>query len=169
MFDELLGLEDSFYKEGYETGLADGAYAGHVEGKLFGIEKGYEKALELGKLHGRAIVWQIRLQHNESKSNLSTHLDPNQSSFVSEHLYESTLAKNSRVSKHIDGLLTATSQTNLAMDNSDTAVTEFDEKILRAQAKAKVVAAIAGESLQSDSPVDAGQGIEESKGLKARH
>lgn len=169
IFDELLGLEDNFYKEGYEAGLADGAYAGHVEGKLFGIEKGYEKALELGKLHGRAVVWQIRQQHNESRSSQSMSAINDQPESLSEHLKDSSLPKNSRMTKHIGALLSAVSEQDLAMDNSDLAVTQFDERISRAQAKAKVIAAIAGENIQSENAMDLGRGIEESLGLNARH
>lgn len=168
MFDELLGLEDNFYKEGYEAGLADGTYAGRVEGKLFGIEKGYEKALELGKLNGRAAVWQVRQQNSEGTSAESTSQALTHSSLVLEQLRLSRLPKNTRMTKHIDALLSIVSENSLAMDNSDASVTEFDDRISRAQAKAKVIAAIANELLRSDSAPQPSTGIEESKGLNAR-
>src|SRR5271163_3634496 len=66
VLDDLLSPEENFYRDGYELGQADGTHAGHVEGKLFGIEKGYEKALEMGRLAGRAAVWTIRAGKDQS-------------------------------------------------------------------------------------------------------
>ena len=60
-FDDLLSLEDKFYKEGYDLGVSDGERAGRVEGRLFGLEKGFEKYAAMGRLHGRAIIWAGRL------------------------------------------------------------------------------------------------------------
>lgn len=164
-FDELLGLEDNFYKEGYEAGLADGEYAGLVEGKTFGIEKGYEKALELGKLHGRGMVWQMRSQGAPDASAMKSQTD---GSAVVAQLSDSKLPKNSRLVKHVEALLTSTDGKSIATDNSDDAVTEFDERIAKAQAKAKVIAAIVGEPLAVEVSTSANTGIEESKGLNAR-
>ena len=65
-FDDLLDLENEYYQEGYDAGVADSTYAGMIEGKVFGIEKGYEKALELGKLQGRARVWQRRSERRDT-------------------------------------------------------------------------------------------------------
>lgn len=159
-FDDLLGLEDNFYQEGYEAGVADGEHAGLVEGKVFGIEKGYEKALELGKLHGRGLVWQMRSQGVPQGCD--------QAAIIAQ-LEQSKLPRNSRLVKHIEGLLTATDDKSVVMDNSDEAVTDFDERISRAQAKAKVIAAIVGEPLKVEVSTSATTGIEESKGLNARH
>lgn len=59
-FDSLLSLEDQYYSEGYELGVADGSRAGRIEGRVFGLEKGFEKFVAMGKLHGRAVVWNAR-------------------------------------------------------------------------------------------------------------
>ncbi|KAK5096516.1 hypothetical protein LTR70_001690 [Exophiala xenobiotica] len=166
LFDELLGLEDNFYKEGYEAGLADGEYAGLVEGKTFGVEKGYEKALELGKLHGRGMVWQMRSQREPDGSATRSQTD---GGAIVAQLRESRLPKNARLVKHVEALLSSTDEKSIATDNSDEAVTDFDERIAKAQAKAKVIAAIAGEPLAVEVSTGANTGIEESKGLNARH
>lgn len=170
-FDELLGLEDNFYREGYDAGIADGESAGLVEGRVFGIEKGYEKALELGKMHGRALVWQIRSQRTGNNSQPLQHAgnDTSSTSAVVNTLYSSTLPKNARLAKHIEGLLSTTDTTSLATDNSDEAVTEFDDHISRGKAKAKVIAAIANEPLSLEATTSISTGIEESMGLNARH
>lgn len=164
LFDDLLSLEDKFYQEGYDAGLADGKHAGLVEGKVFGIEKGYEKALELGRINGRALVWQMRQAQTVDKPEPT---DRDESLLAS--LGHSKLPRNTRLAKHIEGLLSLTDDKDLATDNSDEAVTEFDESLAKAQAKAKVIAAIVGEPLRLDVSSAAGSGIEESLGLNARH
>lgn len=61
LFDSLLNLEETFYQEGYADGVADGERAGLVEGRIFGLEKGFEKYVRMGRLHGKAVVWAGRL------------------------------------------------------------------------------------------------------------
>ena len=61
LFDSLLNLEETFYKEGYAAGVVDGERAGLVEGRIFGLEKGFEKYVRMGRLHGKAVVWAGRL------------------------------------------------------------------------------------------------------------
>lgn len=159
-FQELLGLEDEFYKEGYDAGVADSAYAGMIEGKVFGIEKGYEKALELAKLHGRALVWQARLSNQSSDSSTL-------SSFSGALPSLEPLPSNSRLQKNIQSLLTITSKEDLLTDNSDEAVTEFDDKVAKAKAKAKIIANVAGEPINPNNSTNGG--IEDAIGLNARH
>ena len=60
-FDSLLSLEDKFYKEGYDLGVSDGTHAGLIEGRLFGLERGFEKYVSMGNLYGRAVIWTGRL------------------------------------------------------------------------------------------------------------
>lgn len=167
-FDGVLDLENDFYKEGYDAGVADGEYAGMVEGKIFGIEKGYEKALELGRMYGRALVWQRRCEQTPDDTGPSS--VPHSGG---ETLYslatQSAMPKNARLVKHIDGLLSTTNPTTVRNDNSDESVTEFDDRLAKSHAKAKVIAAITGESLKIESGTEVGTGIEEAKGLNARH
>ncbi|KAK3296751.1 uncharacterized protein B0H64DRAFT_456322 [Chaetomium fimeti] len=59
-FDTLLTLEDQFYTEGYDQGMADGLVAGRAEGRQLGLERGFVKFAESGRLQGRAIVWASR-------------------------------------------------------------------------------------------------------------
>lgn len=169
-FDGLLDLEQEFYQEGYDTGLADGQHAGFVEGKVFGMEKGYEKALELGRLHGRALIWQIRSKQAASAQSMSSSVPALTNTLqLLSHLENSALPKNSRLSKHIEGLLSATDTESIEIDNSDEAVTEFDDRIAKAQAKAKVIAAIVNEPLKPETGAGTNIGIEDAEGLNARH
>ncbi|KIW19165.1 hypothetical protein PV08_03458 [Exophiala spinifera] len=172
-FDEILELENDYYREGYDAGVADSRYAGMIEGKVFGIEKGYEKAIELGKLHGRALVWQSRFLQQES-----IHPNPQQEPLKAprprsaQKLDESVMAlrqlsTTTRLRRHVDGLQSVTDGRTLARDNSDEAVTEFDDRITRASAKAKVIANTVGESLNPATSTRTG--IEDATGLQARH
>lgn len=169
-FDGLLDLEQEFYQEGYDAGLADGEHAGLVEGKVFGIEKSYEKALELGRLRGRALVWQARSKKTTSAQSTSDSVPVSTDTLrLLSHLENSSLPKNSRLGKHIDGLLSVTDTKSIAIDNSDEAVTEFDDRISKAQAKAKVIAAIVNEPLKPEAGTGMNVGIEDAEGLNARH
>jgi hypothetical protein len=170
-FDNLLELENEYYQEGYDAGVADSKYAGMIEGKVFGIEKGYEKATELGKINGRALIWQERYK---SKLPGPEGLQVSQQSSISESSALADiirglprLSDTTRLQKHVESLLSASDGSNIAKDNSDDAVTDFDEKIARSKAKAKVIANITGEMVNPTSTTNAG--IEDASGLQARH
>jgi Essential protein Yae1, N terminal len=176
--DNLLELEESFYSEGYDVGLADGHDAGLIEGKIFGVEKGYEKALEMGRLHGRGMVWNERLPKRSpplKEIKAEGEVSGAHEGFNSQEAptietvvtHMESLPDNARLRKHIEVLLNATDGTSIAADNNDDAVADFDERIMRATAKAKVISQIIGESF---NPLRNEQtGIEDSKGLSARH
>jgi hypothetical protein len=66
-FDTLLNLEQTYYNDGYAAGVADGERAGLIEGRIFGLEKGFEKYMRMGRLHGKAVVWAGRLPSEPDK------------------------------------------------------------------------------------------------------
>lgn len=72
VFADVLNLEDRYYKEGYDLGVADGSKSGRIEGRLFGLQKGFEKFLEMGKLNGRAAVWEARLPSSSTSSQVQS-------------------------------------------------------------------------------------------------
>ncbi|KIX07677.1 uncharacterized protein Z518_02331 [Rhinocladiella mackenziei CBS 650.93] len=178
-FDDLLELENDYYKEGYDAGVTDSTYAGMIEGLVFGIEKGYEKAVELGKLHGRALVWQARFtQSNKAvrTAEIQKSSSPEASvisissdfSKLSETLQSlDQLPSNSRLRKHVEALYATSNSMTMARDNSDEAVTEFDDRIAKARAKAKLIANIVGES--PTPAANSNAGIEDATGLQAHH
>jgi len=184
--DNLLNLEDNYYQEGYGLGKADGAHAGLVEGKLFGIEKGFEKALSLGRLSGRAEVWRRRFQSlKSSPSRPAQVLSPSnrgipvQQAEIASALGESPvicaselppLSANTRLGKHIENLSSTADSASLSSRNSDEAVAEYDERLVKAMAKAKVITNIIAEPLHVQDAANKGQrSIEESGDLSARH
>ena len=173
-FEDVLELESKYYDEGYKAGIEDGKKAGAIEGKLFGLEKGFEKALEVGRLQGRAMVWQSRLYPTTTDGTHRTPASTSTKAKMPSDIRLTTIAplldhlsRNERLRKHIDSLLALTSSSMLPLANTDDAVADFDDKIARAHARAKVVANIIGESVEmATGPVG---GIEDARGLKARH
>jgi hypothetical protein len=171
-FDTLLTLEDQFYTEGYNQGLADGAVAGRTEGRQLGLERGFQKFLESGQLQGRAIVWANRLpslkQQTTTKLEAPDSVDQKQGSGSLSsagsaaagdgHLEEGSgatseeggvklppLPDNARLEKHITTLYALVESESLSTENTDEAVNDFDDRLRRAQGRAKVIERMVGE------------------------
>ena len=124
-FDSLLSLEETYYAEGLALGIADGERSGRIEGRLFGLEKGFEKFTAMGRLNGRAQVWTGRLA-SESGSGVE-------------------LKGSERLRKHVERLAELTDPESLETKNDEAAVSEFDERVAGAKAKATLIARIVGE------------------------
>jgi hypothetical protein len=159
VLDDLLSPEEDFYRDGFELGQADGTHAGHVEGKLFGMEKGYEKALEMGRLAGRAAVWTMRAGTDQSSPPGGTPsvmdgkrslVDDTTTSKLSG-LKMPDIPKTDRLRRHIEALRTLTDSATISTTNDDEAVARFDERMARARAKARAVANIVAEPLSVDA------------------
>ena len=183
--DDLLNLEENYYQEGYDLGEADGTHAGLVEGKLFGVEKGFEKAMSMGRLSGRADVWLRRSRPSRAPTlqaaEVSTRPNPDTSiqqaqAGPSTDLITALSAQNlpplfanTRLGRHIESLLATTESTSFLSTNSDEAVAQFDERLTKAMAKAKVITNIIAEPSQIEDAVKQDhRSIEESGSLSAR-
>jgi hypothetical protein len=178
-FDELLGLEERFYQEGEQLGRADGAKAGRVEGRAFGLEKGFERFVQSGKLHGRSLVWGSRLSNKSSSSpekNGPT-IAPND---AAGPVQLPLLPQNARLDKHIRVLYALTEPASLSRENTEEAVSDFDDRHKRAIGKMKIIERLTGEdsgglnesghpASSSNQPALADAGIEDVDILKARH
>src|SRR5258708_5428980 len=109
-FDEILGLEEQFYNDGLQQGLADGIKAGQIEGRTFGLEKGFEKYVESGRLYGKSLVWANRMPPSQDSlvakdrqqtgpvSNAASNADGEKKTLY--HVLPS-LPQNRRLSKHM--------------------------------------------------------------------
>ncbi|TKA63174.1 hypothetical protein B0A49_07192, partial [Cryomyces minteri] len=64
--DDVLSLEDKYYSEGHALGVSDGSRAGRIEGRIFGLEKGFEKFVAMGALGGRSTIWASRIVRRAS-------------------------------------------------------------------------------------------------------
>lgn len=156
-FDSLLSLEDDFYKEGYELGVKDGQRAGLIEGRLFGLEKGFEKYVAMGRLHGRAAVWAGRLPVPDSGDTkevangsdvgaASRKDDEKLLSQSHQEVHVTPLPENPRLEAHIRTLYALAEPGSLSIENSEDAVSEFDDRLKRAEGKVKVIEKLTGES-----------------------
>ena len=167
-FDSLLRIEEQYYKEGYDLGVKDGSHAGLIEGRLFGLEKGFEKYVTIGTLHGRSVLWSGRLRRarrgisGDGMSEASTMLKDRQSpghEFAWEckppNQEEHTLTtpgtipqipNNTRLEKHIRILYALTELSSLSTENSEESVSAFDDRLKRADGKVKIIEKILDES-----------------------
>ncbi|KAK0654124.1 hypothetical protein DIS24_g5502 [Lasiodiplodia hormozganensis] len=165
-FDTVLSLEDQYYAEGHALGVADGSRAGRIEGRVFGLEKGFEKFVAMGALHGKAAVWAARLP--PSSSSTTRHPEPQESldqdpekavPAASNALPLLSSGSNPRLAKHITTLHALSEPASLSTQNDEDGVADFDDRFKRAQAKAKIVEKLVGEgqdvSELSSADVDA--------------
>lgn len=129
---DVFNLEDGFYRQGYDQGLADGVQAGRIEGRSLGLQKGFEKFLESGRLAGKSVVWANRIpgKQGERGADAACTLPP--------------LPKNARLEKNVNMLYALVEPDTLSTDNTDEAVQDFDDRVKRAQGKAKIVERMAG-------------------------
>jgi len=148
--------------------------AGQIEGRTFGLEKGFEKYVESGILHGKSLVWANRVPQFQkgkyffiSTSKTSESLDDGNKPLSSLQPFPD----NPRLAKHVKVLHALAESDTLSTENSEEAVSDFDDRFKRAQAKAKIIERMAGE-VKGDSN---GQGkssndgsIEDVSVLKAR-
>lgn len=176
IFDSLLNLEDEFYDEGYQLGVADGSRAGHIEGRVFGLEKGFEKYVTMGKLQGRSVVWSGRLPRarQQREAIVRENADPSDSDKNKQTLQEEedqksssidatsairlpTLPDNPRLEKHVRTLYALVEAASLSTRNTEEAVSDFDDRQKRATAKAKIIERLVGEAGYDDASNDGGQ------------
>ena len=138
-FEDVLNLEERFYSEGYQLGIKDGIQAGKIEGRSFGMQKGFEKFLESGRLASKAVVWANRMP-------------PKDNSSFSEPCTLPSLPKNARLEKNINILYALVEPETLSTENTDEAVQDFDDRVKRAQGKAKIVERMTGGGKDTSGP-----------------
>ena len=158
-FDEILGLEETFYNDGHKQGFEDGVKAGQIEGRTFGLEKGFEKYVESGRLHGKSLVWANRLPQSHNFGEETTQ---------QQRLQIPQISPNLRLSKHVKVFYALAESDSLSTENTEEAVSDFDDRLKRAQAKAKIIERMAGEATVVGSSSKDGS-IEDISVLNNRH
>lgn len=128
--EDVLDLEGRFYQQGYQQGLDHGARAGRTEGRGVGMQTGFDKFLESARLASKAVVWANRLPREPDASRPCTRLPP--------------LPGNPRLDKNVKALYALVEPDTLSTKNTDEAVQDFDDRVKRAQGKAKVVERMVG-------------------------
>ncbi|KAI1408505.1 DUF1715-domain-containing protein [Hypoxylon sp. FL1857] len=162
LFDDILNLEEQYYKEGYDEGYKDGAEAGRIEGRSVGMKKGFEKFLEAGRLQSKAVVWANRIPNFQKKPtpNNDSQQEPSQespSSVQDEKKSESEpktlppLNSNARLEKNITMLYGMVEPGTLSTKNDDESVNDFDSRIKGAQGRVKMIERAVGEGASKGS------------------
>ncbi|KHN96561.1 DUF1715 domain-containing protein [Metarhizium album ARSEF 1941] len=138
-FDHVLNIEENFYQRGYSQGLVDGERAGRAEGRSFGLQQGFDKFLESGRLASRAIVWANRIapraRHSQAEGPDGSEAQDNGKTCALPPLP----THNPRLDKNVRMLYSLLEPDTLSTENTDEAVQDFDDRVKRAQGKAKVV------------------------------
>jgi hypothetical protein len=157
-FEDVLNLEEQFYQEGYRQGQDDGLRAGLVEGRSLGLEKGFQKFFESGRLYGRTVVWANRFPYPDRPSQQESRASDGageassvapripENSTEQQPAYLPSLPHNSRLEKHITTLYALVESESLSTENTDEAVNDFDDRLKRAEGKAKIIERLAGEA-----------------------
>ncbi|OKL60537.1 hypothetical protein UA08_04309 [Talaromyces atroroseus] len=167
LLDGVLGLEEEFYKEGYALGVTDGARAGYTEGSVFAVENAFEKLLQLGKLYGKALVWNQRLISSATTSALSSPVAKTENAAAAATTDEGPpvfdtdicqsmpgLHQGSRLAKNIQTLLALVDPATLVLENNEDAVSEIEERLRGAALKAKLIQRALGESFDEGSDLN---------------
>jgi hypothetical protein len=155
-FDDVLNLENHFYDEGYSQGMQDGLQAGKIEGRTMGLEKGYAKFLESGRLFGKAVVWANRLPKSTPTTEVQRQMDHQGSN---GSLKESPACKlpplnsNQRLEKNISTVYALLEPDTLSTENDDDAVNDFEDRIKRAQGRVKIIERAVGEGIIKESSI----------------
>jgi hypothetical protein len=143
-FDTLLSLESQYHAEGRALGISEGTLSGRIEGRVFGLEKSFEKFIELGKLGGRAAVWNARLPENATTSTtIEVGKEEPESSGKLSVLPGS---QSDRLVRHVKRLAELTDADDVSRENSEDGVQDFDDRLREARAKAVLVERLVGES-----------------------
>ncbi|KAJ4302395.1 hypothetical protein N0V88_002539 [Collariella sp. IMI 366227] len=123
-FDTLLTLEDQFYTEGYNEGFADGEVAGRSEGRQLGLERASVTAGPVGGGGG---------EEDRSEEDVKRELPP---------LLQRK--DGGRLEKHVRTLYALAETESLSTENTDEAVDDFDDRLRRAQGRAKIIGRTVG-------------------------
>ncbi|KAI9671787.1 MAG: hypothetical protein M1831_003315 [Alyxoria varia] len=154
-FESLFNLEDRYYNIGYRRGRSDGLRQSQLEARVFGIEKGFQKFVEMGELLAKARILEARLlkpstramaskdeeissQHNAARPDEQEHgLLP--------------LPDTPQLRKHIHTLLGMVDPAAYSTENTPDAVSDIDDRIKKAHAKLKIIERLTGEDC-TDEP-----------------
>lgn len=154
--------------------MADGLVAGRAEGRQLGLERGFLKFVESGRLQGRAIVWANRAGGQqrargllgsggkegqgaagggrgdregggEGEGQRQGDGDEDGGEAPQETRLLPPLPDNPRLAKHITTLYALAETESLSTENNDEAVDDFDDRLRRAQGRFKVIERMVGE------------------------
>ena len=145
--DALLNLEERYYDDGFKQGYHDGQRQSRLEARVFGVEKGFEKFVEMGKIRAKASVWAARIDAGSNEKAAASAADR-----LAPSLKLPVARASHRAKQHVETLQSLLDPSSVSSTNSDQAVSDFDERLKRANAKAKVIEKLLGESSATGVP-----------------
>lgn len=158
-FDSLLNLESTYESQGYADGLRDGKDQAHISAKLFGIEKAFEKYVNMSRLRWRAEC--LAAEHGVP---IAPAEDSDGAADGASSVSGGAEKPASRLQKHVATLLAFTSAKTMDCSNTDVAIGDFDERLRRAQAKVKVIERLTGVGAKREVKEDEA-GLERASGV----
>lgn len=150
-FDTLLSLESQYHAEGRALGISEGSLSGRIEGRVFGLEKSFEKFIELGKLGGRAAVWNARLPENATVTSTPASLEVGKEEPEAGKLGVLPGSGSERLVRHVKRMAELTDADDVSRENSEEGVQDFDDRLREARAKAVLVERLVGEGKEGGS------------------
>ena len=164
-FDTLLSLESQYHAEGRALGISEGSLSGRIEGRVFGLEKSFEKFIELGKLGGRAAVWNARLPENATTS---TAIEVGKEELeTGGKLGVLPGSGSERLVRHVKRMAELTDADDVSRENSEEGVQDFDDRLREARAKAVLVERLVGEGGKESGGAAGGAAAVKRAGVKS--
>ena len=155
-FESLLSLEEQYHHEGRTLGLAEGEASGRIEGRVFGLEKSFEKFIELGRLGGRAAIWSSRLPSEASPATVST--TASSAAPIEVGKEDSSVlgplpgSGSERLVRHVRRLVELTDAEDVSRENSEEGVQDFDDRLREAKAKGVLIERLVREGGKESGP-----------------
>ncbi|KAK7208430.1 hypothetical protein BZA70DRAFT_287734 [Myxozyma melibiosi] len=137
LFDSLLNLESDFYQEGYNEGFADGVRSGTSEGMQFGLQTGFHRFLSVGIISGRCEIWKHAKPPLTARSAPTSSPAASSSETIEVMSIGPPETGGARATKQLQVLTDLV--TDIPIVNTEEAVEEFENRLKRAKARAKVV------------------------------
>jgi hypothetical protein len=166
-FDTLLTLESQYHAEGRTLGIAEGSASGRIEGRVFGLEKSFEKFIELGRLGGRAAVWNARLPSTSTSTSTSACIEVGKEEEESSKVGVLPGSGSERLVRHVKRLVELTDAEDVSRENSEEGVQDFDDRLREARAKAVLVERLVGEGAKENGSGGGGAGSGAGSGAAA--
>ncbi|CDK26844.1 unnamed protein product [Kuraishia capsulata CBS 1993] len=134
-FDDLLNLEEKFYREGFEEGVQAGKQNNFREGKELGIQTGYQTFLYVGQIRGLTHSWKLYVD----KINSGEISPPSERVGGKERDWVKVSNQISELKSLVDSLY---ENGKLNLTNSDDDVSKISSTIKALRTKARIIAGI---------------------------
>ncbi|KAG7661620.1 uncharacterized protein J8A68_004889 [[Candida] subhashii] len=115
--DEILNIEQRYYQQGYDDGVAQSTKEQLIEGEEYGYQTGFQRFLIIGYIQGLVEYWQKNIEKYANNKSFESHLQQLKDLVV-----------------------------DIPIINGDEEVAEFEKRVNKARNKLRVVATLAKES-----------------------